>query len=129
VSAPIGRRRRSKEVDGILAAVAIASSLAIAGAIGAFLAHDIWPAPAGRVGPKGFAGPAGARGPTGTSANINSDLSAMLETTGYCVAVTTTTGPNGNPYVRSVNVLPPTETGRKLSCRTGSFIPLAPTDG
>jgi hypothetical protein len=106
-----------------LAVVAIAAGLVVAAGIGAFASHDLWPAPTGAPGPRGEAG---ARGPSGASPDITGAIGAALDKAGYCVAVTMTTGSDGNQSVNSVQIAPPVDHGGKLSCPAGSFVPLAP---
>jgi hypothetical protein len=112
--------RRSGDV---LAVIAIAAGLVVAAGIGAVASHHVWPAPAGATGPRGEAG---ARGPSGASPDITSAIGAALDKAGYCVAVTMTTGSDGNQSVSSVQIAPPIDSGGKLSCSEGSFVPLAP---
>jgi hypothetical protein len=106
-----------------LAVIAIAAGLVVAGGVGAFASHHIWPAPAGATGPRGAAG---ARGPNGAIPNIGSAIGAALDKAGYCVAVTMTTGSDGNQSVSSVQITPPIDNGGNVSCAAGSFVPLAP---
>jgi hypothetical protein len=112
--------RRSGDV---LAVIAVAAGLVVAAGIGAFASHHVWPPPTGATGPRGETG---ARGPRGASPDITSAIGAALDKTGYCVAVTMTTGSDGNQSVSSVQIAPPIDKGGKLSCPSGSFVPLAP---